>query len=125
MNRVEENTVSSDSYSDIYLKFDSISNLSTKFYDKQDHFNLKLMNVLHLSSNIQTSTEYVLYMSNLIQYPRAYSYYKDFVKHHRCLSKTKIYQGNEHNIFHTASYKDPCDKMKLQLQLFFLYLLLT
>jgi hypothetical protein len=53
---------------DLYLEFDDSGQLSTKFYDKGDDFNVKIINVPNICSNIPVSTAYGVYISPLIRY---------------------------------------------------------
>jgi hypothetical protein len=79
---VKETTVtaSSASFLDWYLEFDDSGQLSTKFYDKRDDFNFKIINFPNMCSNIPSSPAYGVYISQLIRYARASSNYYDFLK---------------------------------------------
>ena len=86
-------SVSSASYLDIFLEFDSNGDLSTRLYDKRDDFNFTIINFPHLDSNIPLSPAYGVYISQLIRYARACSSYGDFVVRHSNLSCKLINQG--------------------------------
>jgi hypothetical protein len=59
-----------------------IFQISTKFYDKRDDFNFKIINFPNMCSNIPASPAYGAYISHLIRYASASSNYSDFLKRH-------------------------------------------
>ena len=75
-------TASSASFLDLYLEFDDSGQISTKFFDKRDDFNFKIINFPNMCSNIPASSAYGVYISQLIRYARASSNYSDFLKRH-------------------------------------------
>ena len=66
--------------SDTEAAFLSISDdiVSTKIYDKQDDFDLEIVNFPFLDGNVPRSTSYGVYISQLIRFARASSYVADF-----------------------------------------------
>ena len=86
-------TASSASFLDLYLEFDESGQLSTTIYDKGDDFNFKIINFPNMCSNIPASLAYVVYISQLIRYARASSYYSDFLKRHLHLRNRLLDQG--------------------------------
>jgi hypothetical protein len=86
-------TASSASFLDLYLEFDDSGQLSTKFYDEGDDFNVKIINFPNICSNIPVSTAYGVYISPLIRYARASSNYSDFLKRHLYLRSRLLDQG--------------------------------
>jgi hypothetical protein len=53
---------------DLFLEFDDSGQFSTKFYDKRDDFNFKIINLPNMCSNIPVSPAYGVYISQLIRY---------------------------------------------------------
>jgi hypothetical protein len=92
---VKETTDSSASFLDKYLEFDDSGQLSTKFYDKRDDFNFKIINFPNVCSNIPASPAYDVYISQLIRYARASSNYYDFLKCHLHLRNRLLDQDYE------------------------------
>ena len=86
-------TASSASFLDLFLEFDDSGQLSTKFYDKRDDFNFKIINFPNMCSNIPASPAYGVYISQLICYGRASSNYSDFLKRHLHLRNRLLDQG--------------------------------
>jgi hypothetical protein len=86
-------TASSASFLDLYLEFDDSGQFSTKFYDKRDDFNFKIINFPNMCSNIPASPVYGVYISQLIRYARASSNYSDFLKRHLHLRNRLLDQG--------------------------------
>ena len=84
-------TASSESFLDCYLEFDDSGQISTKIYDKRDHF--KIINFPNMCSNIPASPAYGAYISQLIRYARASSNYSDFLKRHLHLRNRLLDQG--------------------------------
>ena len=93
---IKETTESptSASYLDLLL---SVSNgiLSTKLYDKRDDFNFRIVNFPFISSNIPESPAYGVYISQLIRYARACSFYDDFMCRAKPLTAKLQEQGYE------------------------------
>ena len=73
----ESNT--SASYLDLLLSIESDGQLRTSLYDKRDDFNFHITNFPFLSSNIQSSPAYGVFISQLIRYARACSSYECFI----------------------------------------------
>ena len=69
-------------YLDLHLEFDNKQQLFTKLYDKRDDFNFAIVNFPYISSNIPEAPAYGVFVSQLIRYARANTFYHDFV--HRC-----------------------------------------
>jgi len=88
-------TASSASFLDLYLEFDDSGQLSTIIYDKRDDFNFKIINFPNMCSNIPASPGYGVYISQLIRYARASSYYSDFLKRPVYLINRLLDQGYE------------------------------
>jgi hypothetical protein len=78
---------------DLYLEFDDSGQISTKIYDKRDDFNLKIINLPNMCSNIPASLAYGVYISQLIRYARVSSNYSDFLKRHLHLRNRLLDQG--------------------------------
>ena len=100
---IKETTESprSASYLDLLL---SVSNgiLSTKLYDKRDDFDFRIVNFPFISSNIPESPAYGVYISQLIRYARACSFYKDFICRAKTLTaklKEQVYERDKLKIF--------------------------
>jgi hypothetical protein len=76
------------------------SNLSTvvnsvlKFMINND-FNFKIINFPNVCSNIPASSAYGVYISQLIRFARASSYYSGFLKRHLYLRNRLLDQGNK------------------------------
>ena len=79
---IKNTTVSSNSasYLDLFLEYDQDYRLTTRLYDKRDDFNFPIVNFPFLDSNIPLSPAYGVYISQLIRYYRASSYYHDFLR---------------------------------------------
>ena len=71
--------VSSASFLDIYLTCDTYNHLFTRLYDKRDDFNVAIINFPHLHSSILTAPAYGVYISQLIRYARACSFYSELL----------------------------------------------
>ena len=56
----------------------SISNVSTKIYDKRDNFDFLIVKISYLDGDGPRSTSYFVYISQLIRFARASSYVADF-----------------------------------------------
>ena len=58
----------------------SISNdiASTKIYDKRDDFDFEIVNFPFLNGDVSSSTSHGVYISQLIRFDRASSYFTDF-----------------------------------------------
>ena len=67
--------------------------LHTSIYDKRDDFNFHITNFPFLSSNIQTSPAYGVFISQLIRYVRACSSYGCFILRTKWLSNKLLEQG--------------------------------
>jgi hypothetical protein len=77
----------SASYLDLHLEIDSEGRLRTKLYDKRDDVNFPIVNFPFICSNIPAAHAYGVYISQLIQYSRAYGSYQDFLKLKSSLQK--------------------------------------
>ena len=85
-------STSSASYLDLLLsKFNG--SLTTKLYDKRDDFDFPIVNFPFISSNIPESPAYGVYISQLIRYARACSFYCDFTSRAQALTDKLITQG--------------------------------
>ena len=87
----ESNT--SASYLDLLLSIESDGQLRTSLYDKRDDFNFNITNFPFLSSNIQSSPAYGVFISQLIRYARACSSYECFILRAARLSSKLLGQG--------------------------------
>ena len=87
----ESNT--SASYLDLLLSIGRDGQLHTFIYDKRDDFNFHITNFPFLSSNIQTSPAYGIFISQLIRYARACSSYGCFILRAKRLSNKLLEQG--------------------------------
>ena len=73
----ESNT--SASYLDLLQSIGRDGQLHTSIYDKCDDFNFHITNFPFLSRNIPTSSAYGVFISHLIRYARACSFYGCFI----------------------------------------------
>ena len=87
----ESNT--SASYLGLLLSIESNGQLRTFLYDKRDDFNFHITNFPLLSSNIQSSPAYGVFISELIRYARACSSYECFILRAARLSSKLLIQG--------------------------------
>ena len=87
----ESNT--STSYLDLLLSIWRDGQLHTSIYDKRDDFNFHIINFPFLSSNIPSSPAYGDFISQLIRYARACSWYECFILRARRLSSKLLKQG--------------------------------
>ena len=73
----------------------SISNdlVSTKIYDKRDHFDFEIVNFPFLDGNVLRSTSYGVYISQLIRFARASNYVADFNTRNKLLTQKLLKQG--------------------------------
>ena len=71
----------------------SISNdiVSTKIYDKRDDF--EIVNFPFLDGDVRRSTSYGVYISQLIRFARASSFFADFNTHNKLLTQKLLKQG--------------------------------
>ena len=75
-------------YLDLHLSIESDGQLCTSLYDKHDDFNFHITNFPFLSSNIQSSPAYGVFISQLIRYAKACSSNECFIlRAARLLSK--------------------------------------
>ena len=77
----------SASYIDLHLDIDNEGWLRKKLYDKRDDFNIPIVKSSFICSNISAAPAYGVYISQLIQYSRAGSSYKDFLDRGLLLSQ--------------------------------------
>ena len=82
-------------YLDLTFIIESNNRLYTKLYDKRDDCDFHIVNFLFLSSNIQSSPSYGVYISQLIRYARCCSYYDHFGYHHKLLVNRLLSQSYE------------------------------
>ena len=73
----------------------SISNdiVSTKIYDKRDDFEFEIVNFPFLDGDVPRSTSYGIYISQLIRFARASSYFTDFNIRNKLLTQKLLKQG--------------------------------
>ena len=83
----------SASYLDLHLEIDSEGQLRTKLYDKRDDVNFSIVNFPFICSNIPAAHAYGVYISQLIQYSRAYGSYQDFLNRGLLLTRKLLNQG--------------------------------
>ena len=81
------------SYLDLSLYIDHKKCLTTSLYDKRDDFDFQIVNFPFLCSNIPESPAYGVYISQLIRYARACSYYNDFLARGKILTNKLLKQG--------------------------------
>ena len=87
----ESNT--SFSYLDLLLSIERDGQLCTSLHDKRDDFNFHFANIAFLSSNIPSSSADSVFISQLIQYARACSFYEYFILRAARLSSKLLRQG--------------------------------
>ena len=84
----------------------SISNdiVSTKIYDKRDHFDFEIVKFPFLEGDVPLSTSYVVYISQLIRFARASSYVAEFNTRKKMLIQKLLKQGYRyHKLLKTFS----------------------
>ena len=81
------------SYLDLCIEIQNDGNLCSKLYDKRDDFNFPIVNFPFMSSNIPSCPAYGVYISQLIRYLRACTFYLDFRERHRSLAVKLFSQG--------------------------------
>ena len=86
-------STTSASYLDLLLSIWRDGQLHISIYDKRDGFNFHITNFPLLSSNIQSSPAYGVFISQLIRYARACSSYDCFILRARRLSSKLLKQG--------------------------------
>ena len=84
---------SSASYLDLLLSV--YNGILTNIYDKRDDFDFRIVNFPFISSNIPESPAYGVYISQLIRYARACSFYNDFMCRASTLTAKLQEQGYE------------------------------
>ena len=89
--KTESNT--SVSYLDLLQLIGRDGQLLTSLYDKHDDFNFHITNFPLLSSNIQSSPAYGVFISQLMRYARACSSYECFIPRAVRLSSKLLGQG--------------------------------
>ena len=99
--RTESNT--SASYLDLLLSIGRDGQLRTSLYDKRDDFNFHITNFPFLSSNTPSSPAYDVFISQLIRYARACSYYECFILRAMRHSNKLLGQGICQGTFEIAS----------------------
>jgi hypothetical protein len=83
----------SASYLDLHLEIDSEGRLITKLYDKRDDFNFPIVNYPFICSNNPAAPAYVVYIFQIIRYPRACGSYQDFLDRGLLLTRKLLNQG--------------------------------
>ena len=86
-------STTSASYLDLLLSIGRDGQLHTSIYDKRDDFNFHITNFPFLSSNIQSSPAYGVFISQLIRYSCACSSYECFILMVRRISSKLLKQG--------------------------------
>ena len=86
-------STTSASYLDLLLSIGRDGQLHTSIYDKRDDFNFHITNFPFLSSNIPSSPDYGVFISQLIRCARACSSYECFLLRVRRLSSKLLKQG--------------------------------
>ena len=81
------------SFLDLWLTIDQDNCLRVKIYDKRDDFNFEIVNFPFLCGNIPQSPSYGVYMSQLIRFARASTFYDDFLFRSRQLTTKLLGQG--------------------------------
>ena len=81
------------SFLDLLLTFDFNGRLRVKIYDKRDDFNFDIVNFPFLCGNIPQSPSYGVYVSQLIRFARASTFYEDFLLRSRRLTSKLLGQG--------------------------------
>ena len=61
--------------------------VSTKIYDKREHFDFEIVNFPFLDGDVPRSTSYGVYISQLIRFARASSYIADFSTRNKLLTQ--------------------------------------
>ena len=89
----ESNCYTSASYLDLLLVIGRDGQLRTPLYDKRDDFNFHITNFPFLSSNIPSSPTYGDFISQLIRYTRACSFYVCFILRAVRVSSKFLRQG--------------------------------
>ena len=81
------------SYLDLLLSIGRDGQLYTSIYDKRDYFNFHTTNFPFLRSNIPSSPAYGVFISQIIRYAGACSWYECFTLRARRLSSKLLKQG--------------------------------
>ena len=96
---LKETTESQTSASYLDLMLSTTDNiLQFKLYDKRDDFDFPIVNYPYIDSNIPVKPAYGVYVSQLIRYSRACSFYCDFVYRHKFLVDKLVSQGYKRHI---------------------------
>ena len=80
-------------YLDLTFIIDSGDKLSTRLYDKLDHFDFHMVNFPFLSSNIPSGPSYGVCISQVIRYARCCSDQDDCRYRHKCLEDRLLSQS--------------------------------
>jgi hypothetical protein len=67
--------------------------VTVKFYDKSDDFNFPIVNYPFICSNNPAAPAYVVYIFQIIRYPRACGSYQDFLDRGLLLTRKLLNQG--------------------------------
>ena len=86
-------SITSASYLDLLLSIGRDGQLRTSLYDKRDEFNFHNTNWPFLSSNIPYSPDYGVFISQLIRYARACSFYEGLILRAARFSSKLLGQG--------------------------------
>ena len=92
----ESNT--SASYLDLLLSIGRDGKLHTSIFDKRDDFNFHITHFPFLISNSQASPAYDIFISELIRYARAYSWYGCFIVP-LWIELSRKYLGHNESVF--------------------------
>ena len=83
------------SFLELLLEIDKDGRLRVKIYDKRDDFNFDIVNFPFLCGNVTSITIYGVYISQLIRYVRATTFYDDFLSRSCRLTSKLMRQGYE------------------------------
>ena len=72
-------TQQSTSYLDIHIAIENGGRLKTNLYDKRDDFTFPIVIYPFINGNVQASTAYEVYISQIIRYSRHCVQYSDFL----------------------------------------------
>ena len=67
--------------------------VSTQIYDKRDDSDFEVVDFPFLDGDVRRSTSYGVYISQLIRFARASSYFADFNTHNKLLTQKLLKQG--------------------------------
>ncbi len=93
-------TTSTVSYRDILVDIDGF--LTFKLFDKREYFNFPIVNFPHLNSNILVKAAYGVYVSQLIRYFHACTYYSDLLYRHQLLVQKLLLHGYHKKVLNNS-----------------------